>query len=143
MRADCDCEFSGSESSVCNMELGQCACLPNVIGRSCDRCTLGYFGFGQPSGCLPCNCDTIGSISSQCDDSGQCTCLPGVTGENCDQCLQGYFNFTTAGCQGLFLGGYINVANMGALVYVVMLSYVTLLYFTESVYALELDKQHK
>ncbi len=120
MHSDCDCELSGSESSVCNMELGQCACLPNVIGRSCDRCTLGYFGFGQESGCLPCNCNTIGSVSSQCDDNRQCTCLPGVTGDNCDQCLQGYFNFTTVGCQGLFLP-YVYECECGFAITIIML----------------------
>lgn len=48
--AACDCDPQGSLSSVCNPSGGQCQCRPNVVGRTCDRCAPGTFGFG-PSGC--------------------------------------------------------------------------------------------
>ena len=105
----CSCTVSGSESENCDSPSGQCSCLPNVVGLTCDCCAPQYYGLGlgsqAVSGCLPCNCHPTGSADLQCDDSGQCPCLPGVTGAACDQCLQGYFNFTSNGCQGQSLLG--------------------------------------
>ena len=46
----CECDPQGSLSSVCDPNGGQCQCRPNVVGRRCDRCAPGTFGFG-PSGC--------------------------------------------------------------------------------------------
>lgn len=48
--AACECDPQGSLSSVCDPNGGQCQCRPNVVGRKCDRCAPGTFGFG-PSGC--------------------------------------------------------------------------------------------
>lgn len=48
--AACECDPQGSLSSVCDPNGGQCQCRPNVVGRTCDRCAPGTFGFG-PSGC--------------------------------------------------------------------------------------------
>ena len=48
--AACECDPQGSLSSVCDPNGGQCQCRPNVVGRRCDRCAPGTFGFG-PSGC--------------------------------------------------------------------------------------------
>ena len=48
--ADCDCDPTGAISSVCDPQGGQCQCKPNVIGRRCDQCAPGTFGFG-PQGC--------------------------------------------------------------------------------------------
>lgn len=47
----CDCDPQGSISSVCDVRGGQCLCRPNVIGRRCDKCSPGTYGFG-PSGCI-------------------------------------------------------------------------------------------
>lgn len=34
----CDCFPDGSRSRACDMDTGQCACKPGVIGRQCNRC---------------------------------------------------------------------------------------------------------
>ncbi|KAM3931256.1 laminin subunit alpha-2 isoform 4-T4 [Leptodactylus fuscus] len=49
-------------------------------------------------GCVPCNCNSFGSKSFDCDDNGQCRCQPGVTGDKCDRCAHGHFDFQEGGC---------------------------------------------
>lgn len=51
----CHCDIEGSSSFECEKFGGQCPCRENVVGRRCDSCKTGYFGF--PS-CQPCNCST-------------------------------------------------------------------------------------
>lgn len=46
----CQCDPQGSLSSECNPHGGQCQCKPGVVGRRCDLCATGYYGFG-PIGC--------------------------------------------------------------------------------------------
>ena len=46
----CECDPTGSESTLCDKYSGQCACKRNVVGRRCDRCAPGTFGFGA-DGC--------------------------------------------------------------------------------------------
>lgn len=50
MFSECKCDPTGSISSLCNPEGGQCECKPNVVGRKCDSCAPGTYGFG-PQGC--------------------------------------------------------------------------------------------
>ena len=47
---DCQCDPTGSQSGVCDPIGGQCQCKPNVLGRRCDQCSPGTYGFG-PEGC--------------------------------------------------------------------------------------------
>lgn len=49
----CDCDYGGSLSFECEKFGGQCQCKPNVIGRKCELCKTGYYGFPD---CRPCNC---------------------------------------------------------------------------------------
>ena len=50
--------------------------------------------------CKPCNCNLIGSLNNNCDQSnGQCVCVQGVTGRRCDRCSSEYYYFTFEGCK--------------------------------------------
>lgn len=46
----CECDSTGSYSSLCNQIDGYCSCKPNVVGRRCNTCAPGTYGFG-PEGC--------------------------------------------------------------------------------------------
>lgn len=48
--SDCQCDPTGSVSALCSSLGGACQCKANVVGRRCDRCAPGTFGFG-PEGC--------------------------------------------------------------------------------------------
>ncbi|XP_048452999.1 laminin subunit alpha-2-like [Rhincodon typus] len=49
-------------------------------------------------GCIPCNCNSFGSKSFDCDDKGQCRCQPGVAEQKCDRCALGFYHFQEGGC---------------------------------------------
>ncbi|XP_077949204.1 laminin subunit alpha-2 isoform X3 [Gasterosteus aculeatus] len=55
-------------------------------------------GLSTGGRCLPCNCNSFGSKSFDCDETGQCRCQPGVAGPKCDRCSRGFFNFQEGGC---------------------------------------------
>lgn len=42
----CQCDPQGSLSGECDEVGGQCRCKPNVMGRRCDQCAPGTYGFG-------------------------------------------------------------------------------------------------
>ncbi|VDN07204.1 unnamed protein product [Thelazia callipaeda] len=90
----CECDPTGSLSGICAAKGGQCDCKPNVVGRRCDKCAVGTYGFG-PSGCAPCECDSVGALNNNCDpQSGQCNCKErGITGRQCNQCQPGFWSF--------------------------------------------------
>ncbi|CAL8260666.1 unnamed protein product [Gadus morhua 'NCC'] len=89
----CNCDPQGAASSLCDVRGGQCRCRPNVIGRRCDQCAPGTYGFG-PSGCKACGCSVEGSSSRLCDgSSGQCACRAGAFGLRCDGCQSGHWGF--------------------------------------------------
>uniref|UniRef100_A0A0K0EAE9 Laminin subunit beta-1 n=1 Tax=Strongyloides stercoralis TaxID=6248 RepID=A0A0K0EAE9_STRER len=90
----CDCDPTGSVSGICKSQGGQCECKPNVIGRRCDQCAEGTYGFG-PSGCTACDCDSTGALHNFCDkETGQCLCTAkGITGRQCNQCYPGFWKF--------------------------------------------------
>uniref|UniRef100_A0A8C4LN61 Laminin subunit alpha-2 n=1 Tax=Equus asinus asinus TaxID=83772 RepID=A0A8C4LN61_EQUAS len=94
----CRCNVNGSFSEICHTRTGQCECKPNVQGRRCDECKPKTFGVRSGRGCVPCNCNSFGSKSFDCEENGQCWCQPGVTGKKCDRCAHGYFNFQEGGC---------------------------------------------
>lgn len=90
----CDCNPTGSDhTSKCEKFGGQCSCIKNVVGRQCDKCAVGYYGFG-PDGCKACDCDSIGSLDNNCDIlTGQCKCRQNTYGRQCNQCQPGFWNF--------------------------------------------------
>ncbi|XP_061234265.1 laminin subunit alpha-2 isoform X6 [Neopsephotus bourkii] len=94
----CHCHINGSFSEICDSWTGQCKCKANVIGRRCDVCKPETFGLQSSGGCVPCNCNSFGSKSFDCDGDGQCYCQPGVTGKKCDHCAHGFYNFEEGGC---------------------------------------------
>lgn len=90
--SDCDCNATGSLSSVCHPDTGVCQCKPGVGGDLCSECLDGYFDFSD-AGCRPCTCNDSGAISNVCNkETGVCACLPNVGGENCDTCSSGYYS---------------------------------------------------
>ncbi|CAD5219384.1 unnamed protein product [Bursaphelenchus okinawaensis] len=100
----CNCDLTGSLSSICDIHGGKCQCKPNVIGDKCDRCAPETYGFG-PTGCTPCGCDSSGAWNNECDkQSGQCECRDkGIYGRQCNQCQPGFWSFPdckTCQCNG-------------------------------------------
>ncbi|XP_030271338.1 usherin [Sparus aurata] len=82
----------------CNQDTGQCQCKPHVRGLSCDRCEFGYWNLSHPDGCVPCDCDPLGSLSPFCEpEGGQCECKPGVGGRRCDFCGRGSYGLRLEG----------------------------------------------
>ncbi|XP_023289722.1 laminin subunit alpha, partial [Orussus abietinus] len=88
----CNCDIEGTTSFKCDKFGGQCPCKPNIIGRRCEICKTGFYGFPD---CKPCNCPSI------CEpERGECICPPRVTGEMCNQCEAGTYGFhQIVGCE--------------------------------------------
>jgi len=106
----CDCDDLGSSSPVCDVTTGQCPCRENVALESeqtrseteadtrCSLCKFEYYGLASGNGCTPCDCNPIGSKSSQCFESGDCHCKDTIGGTKCDSCLPEFFLFSANGC---------------------------------------------
>ncbi|ODM92460.1 Laminin subunit alpha [Orchesella cincta] len=90
----CQCDIRGSKSFECETFGGQCQCKENVIGRRCERCKTGFFGYPD---CKPCDCPS----TALCDDNtGECVCPPRVTGAKCDICAPLTYGFDPLiGCE--------------------------------------------
>ena len=41
----CFCNAEGSEDDWCNVGNGQCFCKDHIVGRQCDHCIEGFYGF--------------------------------------------------------------------------------------------------
>ncbi|KFW02341.1 Laminin subunit gamma-1, partial [Eurypyga helias] len=79
---------------------GHCTgCSDNTDGAHCERCRDSFYRLGSEEACLPCSCNPVGSLSTQCDSYGQCSCKPGVMGDKCDWCQPGFHSLSEAGCR--------------------------------------------
>ncbi|XP_072852864.2 laminin subunit alpha-5 isoform X1 [Pogona vitticeps] len=106
---DCNCSSPGIQDQLepgCNADSGQCRCKPNIIGRQCDLCAPGYYGYPD---CRKCDCHQAGTKPSVCDPvTGQCHCKENVEGPRCDQCHLGTFSLDASnpkGCTKCFCFG--------------------------------------
>ncbi|XP_020558993.1 laminin subunit beta-3 isoform X2 [Oryzias latipes] len=96
----CSCSPDGSMSDVCEPVTGQCPCQPHFQGRTCDRCSSGYWKPALSKRCEPCSCDPTSSTSDACDQlTGQCWCRPGFGGRTCSECPDGSYGDPLTGCQ--------------------------------------------
>ncbi|ODN04402.1 Laminin subunit beta-1 [Orchesella cincta] len=101
MCRSCVCNILGTDGAAgaCDRITGQCPCLPNVIGTSCDECREDHWKIASGEGCEACDCDPIGSLSTQCNlYHGQCECKPGFGGRKCDQCQADYYGDPNVEC---------------------------------------------
>ncbi len=42
---------------------------------------------------VDCDCNSVGSVSEECDQEGACQCRPRVSGDRCSTCAFSYRNF--------------------------------------------------
>ncbi|CAN9515277.1 unnamed protein product [Ophioblennius macclurei] len=104
----CNCSRPGIESldSSCDTLSGQCSCKNNVVGRQCDRCAPGFYGYPN---CRPCDCNEAGTEEEVCNSfTGKCLCKENVQGSRCDQCRVGTFHLDPTnpkGCTSCFCFG--------------------------------------
>ncbi|XP_058846993.1 LOW QUALITY PROTEIN: laminin subunit alpha-5-like [Acipenser ruthenus] len=106
---ECNCSRSGVSTLTdmgCNIENGQCKCKDKIIGRQCDRCAAGFYGYPN---CRQCECSEAGTEDDICDSvTGQCHCKENVEGPRCGQCRVGTFHLDPAnpkGCTSCFCFG--------------------------------------
>ncbi|XP_024941614.1 laminin subunit alpha-1 isoform X3 [Cephus cinctus] len=94
------CEQCSCNGGPCDQQTGRCLeCRGNTIGWKCEKCKELHFGNPAHQNCQPCNCDPLGSTSTNCDSTtGQCQCKPLYAGRDCSSCIAGYGN-VTAGCE--------------------------------------------
>ncbi|KAM9077023.1 LOW QUALITY PROTEIN: laminin subunit beta-4 [Megaptera novaeangliae] len=102
---------SGTQGGVCD------GCLHNTEGQHCDRCRPLFYSdplkaISDPYACIPCECDTDGTISgglcvSHSDPdlgfvAGHCLCKENVEGAKCDRCKTNHYGLNVTdplGCQ--------------------------------------------
>ncbi|XP_035729977.1 laminin subunit alpha-like isoform X2 [Vespa mandarinia] len=90
----CNCDIYGTTSFECEKFGGQCPCKPNIIGRRCEICKTGYYGFPN---CRTCACPS--SVLCR-PGTGECICPTRVTGERCHLCEPGTYGFDPiVGCE--------------------------------------------
>ncbi|XP_054168822.1 laminin subunit beta-1-like isoform X2 [Oppia nitens] len=98
---ECVCNPLGTDSGrgYCDPSTGQCPCLPNVLGKSCDRCAVNHWKIASGQGCDACDCDPQGAYTLKCNEfDGQCHCRPGHGGRRCNECQPNYWGDPRVQC---------------------------------------------
>uniref|UniRef100_A0A8C9PXL5 Laminin subunit beta 2 n=1 Tax=Spermophilus dauricus TaxID=99837 RepID=A0A8C9PXL5_SPEDA len=73
----------------CDPSSGQCPCLPNVQGLSCDHCAPNFWNLTSSHGCQPCACHLSRARGPTCNQfTGQCHCHAGFGGQTCSECQE-------------------------------------------------------
>ncbi|XP_072557894.1 laminin subunit alpha-5 isoform X1 [Paramormyrops kingsleyae] len=104
----CNCSQHGVAAldTNCDADSGQCRCKNHIVGRQCDRCVPGFYGFPH---CRRCDCHEEGTEHDVCDPhTGRCLCKENVEGPRCAQCRVGTFLLNPAnprGCTSCFCFG--------------------------------------
>lgn len=105
----CACDSIGSYNTYCDALGGHCRCKSNVIGRTCDKCAPGTYGFSL-DGCKACDCHSVGASDNFCDIyTGQCKCRAQTYGRVCDQCQPGSWNYPN--CQRCMCHGHADTCD--------------------------------
>uniref|UniRef100_A0A452VEN1 Laminin subunit beta 2 n=1 Tax=Ursus maritimus TaxID=29073 RepID=A0A452VEN1_URSMA len=93
----CSCNLLGTDPQQCpsadrcncDPSSGQCPCLPNVQGPSCDRCAPNFWNLTSGHGCQPCACHPSRARGPTCNEfTGQCHCRAGFGGRTCSECQE-------------------------------------------------------
>uniref|UniRef100_A0A674ETI2 Laminin, beta 2 (laminin S) n=1 Tax=Salmo trutta TaxID=8032 RepID=A0A674ETI2_SALTR len=104
----CTCSFLGTEHTqctardecVCQRATGQCQCLPNTIGLTCDHCKPNYWNLASGQGCEACGCDPNNAVNSACNEfTGKCQCRDGFGGKTCTDCQEHYWGDPRIQCR--------------------------------------------
>uniref|UniRef100_A0A8C5Q2H7 Netrin-4 n=1 Tax=Leptobrachium leishanense TaxID=445787 RepID=A0A8C5Q2H7_9ANUR len=81
---ECSCHPVGSAVlpsgtyTYCDPSNGDCPCKPGVAGPHCDRCMVGYWGFGE-YGCRPCDCaGSCDSLTGDCITNTEINWYPDI-----------------------------------------------------------------
>ncbi|KPM02403.1 paramyosin-like protein 1, partial [Sarcoptes scabiei] len=97
---DCACDPRGvlNRDLRCDLDTGDCKCKQNIVGRTCDKCRAGFFGFPK---CQLCRCDIRGTTPEICDqNSARCFCKKNVDGAYCDHCKSDSYFLEESNSQG-------------------------------------------
>ncbi|KAJ8400311.1 hypothetical protein AAFF_G00396940 [Aldrovandia affinis] len=100
----CACDPAGTlPGGLCDPSTGQCPCKVHTEGRRCQACRDGFHSLDRTNslGCLPCQCDPLGSAdtSGVCDkNSGRCPCKASVQGARCTRCAPHFYDLAS-GCR--------------------------------------------
>ncbi|KAK1167043.1 laminin subunit beta-1-like [Acipenser oxyrinchus oxyrinchus] len=104
----CVCNYLGTVNDTCpssnechcDLNNGQCQCLPNVVGQNCDQCATDTWNLASGNGCEDCDCDETRSFGSSCNElTGQCVCKPGFGGRACNNCQELFWGDPAEECK--------------------------------------------